>query len=178
MNASKAVGLNAYWMDANWFKGEFPAGAGNWRLPLSAVESDQYPHGVAAVSKLAHAWPHPLAMIMWVEPERVAADTYIAQNYPEYVFGCTQIELNGKPCPGGLLNLGNPDARAYITDFLCAMVVKFQLQVLRFEILTLRHTGSAMQTVAILADVELPRQSTWKGCIACGMRSDGETPTS
>eukprot|EP01052_Picozoa_sp_SAG31_P037880 SAG31_NODE_4964_length_2833_cov_1.777981_2_plen_275_part_00 len=133
VNASKAVGLNAYWMDANWFKGEFPAGAGNWRLPLSAVESDQYPHGVAAVSKLAHARPHALAMIMWVEPERVAAGTYIAQNYPEYVFGCAQSELNGKPCPGGLLNLGNPDARAYITEFLCAMVAKFQLQVLRFD---------------------------------------------
>jgi hypothetical protein len=76
------------WMDANWFKGEFPNGAGNWRLPLSAVESSEFPHGVAAVSELAHASPHPLAMIMWVEPERVAAGSYIATNFPEYVFGC------------------------------------------------------------------------------------------
>ena len=118
-------------MDANWFKGEFPNGAGNWRLPLSAVESDEFPHGVAAVSEMVHGSPNPLAMIMWVEPERVAAGSYIAATYPEYVFGCA--ELKGKPCPGGLLNLGNPNARRYITEFLCAMVKKFKLEVLRFD---------------------------------------------
>ena len=119
------------WMDANWFKGEFPNGAGNWRLPLSAVESSEFPHGVAAVSELAHASPHPLAMIMWVEPERVAAGSYIATNFPEYVFGCAAG--NSTACPGGVLNLGNPDARRFITEFLCAMVAKFKLQVLRFD---------------------------------------------
>ena len=129
INASKNAGLNAYWMDANWFKGEFPKGAGNWRLPLSAVESEEYPHGVAAVSELAHASPNPLAMIMWVEPERVAAGTYIAETYPEYVLPDPHAGTSG----GGLLNLGNPHARRYITEFLCAMVVKFQLQVLRFD---------------------------------------------
>lgn len=129
INASKSVGLNAYWMDANWFKGEFPNGAGNWRLPLSAVESAEYPDGVAAVSELVHASPNPLAMIMWVEPERVAAGTYIAQTYPEYVLPDPHAGSSG----AGLLNLGNPQARRYITEFLCAMVVKYQLQVLRFD---------------------------------------------
>ena len=45
--------------------------------------------------------------IVWFEPERVAAGTWLAENHPEWILG-------GKN--GGLLNLGNPDAWKWLTE--------------------------------------------------------------
>ena len=44
---------------------------------------------------------------MWFEPERVTAGTWLTDNHPEWILG-------GKD--GGLLNLGHPDARQWLTD--------------------------------------------------------------
>ena len=45
--------------------------------------------------------------IVWFEPERVHADTWLTKNHPEWVLG---------GAGGGLLNLGNPQARQWLTD--------------------------------------------------------------
>jgi alpha-galactosidase len=45
--------------------------------------------------------------LLWFEPERVAAGTWLAENHPEWILG-------GKN--GGLLNFGNPDVLKWITN--------------------------------------------------------------
>ena len=45
--------------------------------------------------------------IVWFEPERVTPGTWLTEHHPEWILG-------GKG--GGLLNLGNPAARAWLTD--------------------------------------------------------------
>ena len=45
--------------------------------------------------------------IMWFEPERVTAGTWLAENHPEWIFG------GGN---GGLINIGDPACRAWVTD--------------------------------------------------------------
>jgi alpha-galactosidase len=45
--------------------------------------------------------------IVWFEPERVHSGTWLTQNHPEWILG-------GKN--GGLLNLGNPEARRWLTE--------------------------------------------------------------
>ena len=45
--------------------------------------------------------------LVWFEPERVAAGTWLAENHPEWIFG-------GRS--GGLLNLGEAKCRAWLTD--------------------------------------------------------------
>jgi hypothetical protein len=59
--------------------------------------------------------PHPgpgLSTILWNEVERVARGSYISQNFPEW------IAPNSGVGYGTLLDLGNPDARRFIQQFL------------------------------------------------------------
>ena len=41
---STDVGIEAYWLDAGWFWGGFPGGAGNWQLPIAkTVDTTKWP---------------------------------------------------------------------------------------------------------------------------------------
>ena len=46
----KKAGADTFWCDAEWFKGGFPSGAGNWHLPLKETEDRvNFPEGIAAL---------------------------------------------------------------------------------------------------------------------------------
>ena len=66
----------------------------------------RFPHGVRAVSDVAHA--HGLKLILWMEPERVHPGTDLYKNHPEW--------LLGKDGSDKLFNLGNPVAWAWMVD--------------------------------------------------------------
>ena len=48
-----------------------------------------------------------MKFVVWFEPERVHAGTWLAEKHPEWVLGGKQ---------GGLLNLGHAEARTWLTD--------------------------------------------------------------
>ncbi len=50
---------------------------------------------------------------MWFEPERVAPDRWLSNNHPQWILGGKQ---------GGILNLGNPAARQWLTDHVDKML--------------------------------------------------------
>ena len=89
------------WMDAGWYvnKTGWP-NTGTWE-----VDTNRFPHGLRAISDHAHA--KGIKTILWFEPERVTPETWLTQQHPEWILG-------GKA--GGLLNLGDPAARAWLTD--------------------------------------------------------------
>ena len=126
----KKAGADTFWCDAEWFNGGFPSGAGNWHLPLKETEDRvDFPEGIAALMDYARA-PQPgpgLSTILWNEVERVAKGSYISQTFPEWI----------APFAGGghgtLLDLGNPDARLFIQEFLSKEVEAYGLTVLRFD---------------------------------------------
>lgn len=92
-----------WWEDAGWYKcGDPPSweNTGTWE-----VEPKRWPKGIREVSDWCHA--RDIRSIVWFEPERVMGGYWLAQNKPEWVLG-------GKN--GGLLNLGDPDCRQWITD--------------------------------------------------------------
>ena len=111
----KDIGGSAYWFDAAWFPVGFPNGVGNWR---SAPEF--FPNGVEelgdALEKIG------LRFILWFEPERVAKDSDIANDYPQYVFGGEN---------GGLYKLNDPEARQYLTELLLKRIKEFKIGVYR-----------------------------------------------
>jgi alpha-galactosidase len=90
-----------WWMDAGWYvnSGHW-ANTGTWE-----VDSNRFPHGLRAISDHAHA--RGVKTIAWFEPERVAAGTWLATNHPGWIIGGTN---------GGLLNLGNLEARRWAVD--------------------------------------------------------------
>ncbi|MGA7702155.1 MAG: alpha-galactosidase [Thermoguttaceae bacterium] len=96
------IKLDYWWLDAGWYKCD-PDGwpkVGTWE-----VDKRRFPRGLRAVTDYVHS--KGIKTLLWFEPERVAAGTWLTENHPEWVLGGKQ---------GGLLNFGNPDVLTWITN--------------------------------------------------------------
>ncbi len=87
-----------WWMDAGWYvnKSGWP-NTGTW-----LVDSNRFPRGLRAITD--HARSKGVKGLVWFEPERVTPGTWLHDTHPEWLL------------KGTLLNLGNPQARAWLTD--------------------------------------------------------------
>jgi alpha-galactosidase len=96
--------IGHWWMDAGWYA--FPdnncIATDRWE-----VDRARFPNGLRAISDYAHA--RNIRTIVWFEPERVRHSTWLANTHPDWI-------LWGAVPGQGLLNLGNPDARQWLTD--------------------------------------------------------------
>lgn len=99
---AEGIKLDYWWMDAGWYVNY---GSGWPRVGTWEVDTNRFPHGLRAVSDYAHR--QGIKTLVWFEPERVTAGTWLSQNHPEWILGGTN---------GGLLNLGDDDARRWLTD--------------------------------------------------------------
>ena len=96
------IKLDYWWMDAGWYVHH----GGGWpRVGTWEVDASRFPRGLRAVSDYAHS--KGMKTLVWFEPERVTAGTWLTKNHPEWVLG------GGK---GGLLNLGNDAVREWLTE--------------------------------------------------------------
>lgn len=99
---AERIPIDRWWMDAGWY----PCAPVGWQKTGTwEVDTHRFPGGLRAISDHAHA--RGVKTILWFEPERVHPDTWLTQNHPEWVLGGTG---------GGLLDLGNPQAREWLTD--------------------------------------------------------------
>jgi alpha-galactosidase len=114
-NQAAALGLDTHWFDAAWFVGGFPNGVGNWY-----PKPEAFPRGLRPVADACHA--KGIQFLLWFEPERVAPDTQISKEHPDFVFG------GGK---GGLFRLDLPEARRWLTDLLSQRIEEYALDVYR-----------------------------------------------
>jgi len=98
--------IDYWWMDAGWYQGSHEHGwpfTGTWE-----VDTERFPGGFRPISDHAHELG--IKTLVWFEPERVVPGTWLYETHPEWLLG-----------PDGqqkLLNLGNPDARAWVTDYM------------------------------------------------------------
>ena len=99
--AEERLGLDTWWMDAGWYPQEhgWPQ-VGTWE-----VDPKRFPRGFKPIGDEAHK--KGMNILVWFEPERIAADTWLTRNHPEWILG---------GAGGGLLNLGNPEAQKWLTD--------------------------------------------------------------
>ncbi|HEY8668502.1 MAG TPA: alpha-galactosidase, partial [Tepidisphaeraceae bacterium] len=108
--AARDMGCEGSWLDAEWFPGGFPNGVGNW------TTHERFPRGLKPISDACHRMD--MRFMAWFEPERVAADSQIATEHPQFVNG-------GKG--GGLFKLDDPAARRWLTDLLLQRIKEFGL---------------------------------------------------
>ena len=108
--AEEKFQLNYWWMDAGWYriKTGWPD-VGTWE-----VDTNRFPRGLRAISDHAHA--KGMKTVVWFEPERVMPGTWLYDNHPEWLLGA-----DGKR---KLLNLGNPDARTWLTDHVDKLITE------------------------------------------------------
>jgi alpha-galactosidase len=97
----RGMKLDYWWMDAGWYwnKTGWP-NTGTWE-----VDTDRFPGGLRPICNFAHA--RDVKTIVWFEPERVTEGTWLSDTHAEWIHGGAK---------GGLLNLGMPEARKWLTD--------------------------------------------------------------
>lgn len=105
----EGIRLDFWWMDAGWYvqKTGWP-NVGTWE-----IDRARFPRGFKPVSDHAHA--RGLKILVWFEPERVTAGTWLAEKHPEWVLGGSA---------GGLLDLGNRAAREWLTEHVDRLLVE------------------------------------------------------
>lgn len=109
--------LDYWWMDAGWYPCD-PVGwpkTGTWE-----VDTRRFPKGLREISD--YIQPKGAKTIVWFEPERVRADTWLAQRHPEWILGGAK---------GGLLNLGNPQAWAWLVNHIDKLLVEQRIGLYR-----------------------------------------------
>lgn len=105
-----------FWLDAGWYtgcgwdKGDWWQNVGNW-----TVEKDRFPGGLKPVSDAVHAAGSKF--MLWFEPERVRKGTQFDMEHPEWL-----LRLPGDE--NALYNLGNKEARLWLTDYITDFIKK------------------------------------------------------
>ena len=105
--------IDYYWIDAEWFgTGGWPVNVGNWE-----VKKDLYPAGFKPISDALRKSGREL--LLWFEPERVFKGTPWYKEHRDWL-----LDVGGDSL---LFNLGDPEARKFLTDFISAKVNEFGL---------------------------------------------------
>lgn len=95
--------------------------------PEAAIDTARWPDGLRGLSDAVR--DAGLGFILWFEPERAHVGTWLRRSFPEWMLP------KGQPTSpaDALFDLGDVDARAYMTEYLIAAVQDFGLSVLRVD---------------------------------------------
>jgi alpha-galactosidase len=115
-----ALGAEAYWIDACWYggQGEWWQQVGSWE-----VNRERFPHGLRPISDAAHQ--AGMRFVLWFEPERARPASGLAQEHPDFFLRSSHDPENL------LLDLGNPAARAYLTDLISNRISEYGVDIYR-----------------------------------------------
>jgi len=98
----EGIDFDCWWQDAGWY----PCDGVGWpKTGTWEVDPVRFPNGLRELSDFIHT--HGKIAMVWFEPERVHPGTWITDNHPEWVHGGVG---------GGLLKLGEPACREWLTD--------------------------------------------------------------
>lgn len=107
-----------FWLDAGWYSGcgwdkkdgGWSDNVGNW-----TVDADRFPNGLRPVADVIHA--AGAKFLLWFEPERVRPGTRFDREHPDWLIRLPKVD-------NALFNLGNDNARLWLTDYVSAFLNK------------------------------------------------------
>jgi alpha-galactosidase len=118
------IAFDVWWIDAGWFPCYDKNHKRNWVIQGTwKPDPERFPNGLKPVSDGAAR--HRADLLLWFNPEYVRAGTQIHQEHPEWLWflpdggWVTSMKLD---MDGYFLNLGNPQARQWITDHVCQLI--------------------------------------------------------
>jgi len=127
VDAAAQLGVERFVLDDGWFVGRHDdrAGLGDWTpCPL------RYPNGLVPLAE--HCQRLGMEFGLWVEPEGVSEESDLFRVHPEWVLGITDL-----PQPLGrhqyVLNLGLPEARAYLFESLDRLLRSAPIHFLKWD---------------------------------------------
>lgn len=120
--AAAEIPVEVYWIDAGWYGRQplvenatvFNTGwswnRGNWW-----PSKECYPQGLEPLGRALAK--HDLGFLLWLEPEVADSDSDLLAQHPDWF-------LQPDPTLSRILDLGNPEARARITDIVSKLVTE------------------------------------------------------
>ena len=116
----RGLNLDYWWVDAGWYdvhgQDWFPT-VGTWE-----VDRKRFPRGLRGVSD--HARAKGAKFIVWFEPERVTPGSWLHDHHPDWL-----LTVPGQT--NELLNMGDPAARAWLTEHVSTMISDDAIDVYR-----------------------------------------------
>ena len=131
LTSLRGLGFEYFWLDAYYGKDDFPT-VGNYVFPLSrGFNQKRFPRGIKPIGDAVRR--EGMKFLMWFEPERICAGTLMAREHPDWVV----LPKDGKGgmfnAGWGMLNLGAPEARDFLTRYLNASIKEYGIGCLRFD---------------------------------------------
>ena len=119
----RGISFDIWLIDAGWYDCYNEAGEREW--PITGTwEPDprRHPNGLRPVSD--RAAQDGADLLVWFEPERVRPGTRLDSEHPEWLLWTDDGE-------NGLLNLGDPECRQWLTDHMSRLLVESGIKVYR-----------------------------------------------
>jgi alpha-galactosidase len=105
---------DVWWIDAGWYPCYNKEHVRRWWITGSwKPDPERFPNGMKPISD--HAAKAGADLLVWFEPERIQPGTELDTQHPEWL-------LHAPGDDNGLLNLGNPAARQWLTDHICKLI--------------------------------------------------------
>ncbi|MFC7993782.1 alpha-galactosidase [Streptomyces pilosus] len=126
-DAAAEVGAERFVLDDGWFRGrrDDRAGLGDWY-----VDPEIWPQGLHPL--VEHVRSRGLQFGLWVEPEMINPDSDLARSHPEWI-----LSAAGRMPPEArhqqVLDLGRPEAYAYVLGRLDALVGEYAVDYLKWD---------------------------------------------
>ncbi|MBI1931645.1 MAG: alpha-galactosidase [Ignavibacteriales bacterium] len=136
-----------FWLDAGWYKGcgidhengRWDQNVGNW-----TVDEERFPNGLKSISNVVHSVG--AKFMLWFEPERVRKGTELYNKHLNWL-------LTKPGSDDYLFNLGDKEARIWLTDYISDFIKKqgidYYRQDFNFDPLTFWKNNDSPDRVGI-----------------------------
>ena len=116
-----------WWFDAGWYPGD-----GQWaKVGTCEADPERFPeNGLEPIGKLCEK--NGVDFMLWFEPDRVRPGTWLAEHRPEWL-----LYQKDPESPDGIchqyyhFDLGNPEARQWMTDRVDALIKAWHVTIYR-----------------------------------------------
>lgn len=120
---ARGIDFNVWWIDAGWYPCYNAKQERRW--PLTGTwqpDPERFPNGLKPIADQANQ--AGATLLLWFEPERVRPGTQLDREHPEWLLRIAESE-------NGLLNLGNPACRQWLTDHICTLIQESGVKIYR-----------------------------------------------
>jgi len=126
-DAAAGVGVERFVLDDGWFRHRRNdrAGLGDWY-----VDEGVWPDGLHPL--VDHVRGLGMQFGLWVEPEMVNPDSDLARAHPDWILS-TGARLPPPARHQQVLDVGNPDAYAYLLERLDALLTEYDIGYLKWD---------------------------------------------
>ncbi|GAA1788560.1 alpha-galactosidase [Agromyces lapidis] len=121
------LGIERFVLDDGWFgaRRNDRAGLGDW-----TVSSEVWPNGLHPLVDRVRGLGMEFGL--WFEPEMVNIDSELARTHPEWIMA-TGGRLPVESRHQQVLNLGIPEAYAYVRDAMCAILDEYDIAYIKWD---------------------------------------------